>query len=144
MENSTALQVGEKAEAALVVTDEDTAKALAISPEDDLPKVFATSRMIALMETAASRVMKRVLEPHQLSVGVGVYVQHTAATPSQTEVRAVATFLGKEDKLYQFKVEAFDSGGKIGEGKHTRAIVDAERLLSGAKKRVGVALKSER
>jgi len=130
------MQVGEKGEAAFIATDKDMAKALSISSEDDFPEVFATSRMIALMELAAARLMRGILEPNQLSVGVGVSIQHLGATPNNTEVRGVATFLGKEGRLYKFNVEAFDSGGKIGEGEHTRAIVDIERLLSGARKRI--------
>jgi fluoroacetyl-CoA thioesterase len=43
-----------------------------------------------------------------------------------------------EGKLYKFKVEAFDPGGKIGEGEHTRAIISEERLMQGAKARVGL------
>ena len=130
------MQVGEKGEAAFIATDKDMAKALSISSEDDFPEVFATSRMIALMELAAARLMRGILEPNQLSVGVGVSIQHLGATPNNTEVRGVATFLGKEGRLYKFNVEAFDNGGKIGEGEHTRAIVDIERLLSGARKRI--------
>ena len=41
-----------------------------------------------------------------------------------------------EGKLYKFRIEAFDPAGKIGEGEHTRAIIDSERLLTGAKKRI--------
>jgi len=130
------MQAGEKGEAAFIATDKDMAKALSISSEDDFPEVFATSRMIALMELAAARLMRGILEPNQLSVGVGVSIQHLGATPNNTEVRGVATFLGKEGRLYKFNVEAFDNGGKIGEGEHTRAIVDIERLLSGARKRI--------
>jgi len=93
--------------------------------------------MIALMELAAARLMKKVLEPDQLSVGVGVFIKHLAATPNNTRVSAVATFLEMDGKLYKFKIEAFDTAGKIGEGEHTRAIIDSGRLLSGARKRVG-------
>ena len=50
-------------------------------------------------------------------------------------VRAVATYLGPEGKLYRFKVEAFDDAGSIGGGEHTRAIVATERLMAGAAKR---------
>jgi hypothetical protein len=32
----------------------------------------------------------------------------------------------------RFKVEAFDAGGLIGEGAHTRAVVSSERLVRGA------------
>ena len=130
------LQPGDTGEASFIATDRDMAKALAVSPEDDFPEVFATSRMIALMELAGARLMKTILEPNQLSVGVGVSIKHLAATPNNTRVTAVATFLEMEGKLYKFRIEAFDTAGKIGEGEHTRAIIDSERLLTGARKRI--------
>lgn len=130
------LEIGAQAEAHYFVTAADTAQALAQNTEDEFPPVFATAKMIALMEVAASRVMKPLLQPGQLSVGVGVYVKHLAATPINNEVRAIATFLAQEGKLYRFRVEAFDRGGKIGEGEHTRAIIDIERLISGATARI--------
>ena len=130
------LQPGDTGEASFIATDRDMAKTLAVSPDDDFPEVFATSRMIALMELAGARLMKTILEPNQLSVGVGVFVRHLAATPNNTRVSAVATFLEMEGKLYKFRIEAFDTAGKIGEGEHTRAIIDSERLLSGAHKRI--------
>jgi len=129
------MNVGDVSEAVMVVRNEDSARALAVSLEDDFPDVFATSRMVALMELAAARGMKKLLNAGQLSVGVGVDVKHLAATPVGIEVRATATFLGMAEKLYRFKVEAFDAGGLIGEGEHTRAIVSTERLLDGAASR---------
>ena len=125
------MQVGDVGEATLLVGCDDTAKAMS-QPGDEFPEVLATTRMIALMEVAASRAMKGLLAPGQLSVGVGVNVKHLAATPVGVEARAKATFVGMEGKLYRFKVEAFDPGGLIGEGEHTRAIVSTERLIKGA------------
>ena len=130
------LQAGDTAEAAFITTDRDMASSLSVSEEDSFPEVFATSRMIALMELAGARLMKRILEPRQLSVGVGVCIKHLAATPNDTQVSAVATFLEMEGKLFKFRVEAFDPAGKIGEGEHTRAVIDADRLINGAKKRI--------
>ncbi len=129
------MRIGDTAEASLIVGPGDSAKALSISPEDAFPDVFATSRMIALMELAAARAMRGSLASGQLSVGVGVQVRHLTATPVGATVRAVATFLGMDGKLYRFKVQAFDAGGLIGEGDHTRAIVDAQRLMNGASTR---------
>jgi fluoroacetyl-CoA thioesterase len=126
------MNVGDTGEATLRVGPGDTARALSISAGDDFPEVLATARMIALMEVAASRVMKSLLAAGQLSVGVGVDVRHLAATPVGVEVRAVATFLGMEGKRYRFHVQAFDAGGVIGEGHHTRAIIAVERLVQGA------------
>ena len=132
------MNVGDVGEAKLVVGYEDTAKAMS-RPGDEFPEVFATTRMIGLIEVAASRAMKGLLAPGQLSVGVGVNVKHLAATPVGVEARAVATFLGMEGRLYRFKVEAFDAGGLIGEGEHTRAIVSTDRLINGASSRAGRA-----
>ena len=130
------LKAGDTAEAAFVTTDRDMASSPRVSPEDSFPEVFATSRMIALMELAGARLMKRILKPQELSVGVGVCIKHLAATPNNTEVSAVATFLEMEGRLFKFKVEAFDPAGKIGEGEHTRAVIHADRLINGAKKRI--------
>lgn len=129
------MDVGDTAEASFVVQPADTARALSISPHDAFPDVFATSRMIALMELAAARLMKPELKDGELSVGVSLDVRHTAPTPVGATVRAVATYLGPEGKLYRFRVEAFDDAGPIGDGEHTRAIVATERLLAGAARR---------
>ena len=136
MDGPGLLEIGDSDEISFVVSDRDMASALAVPGYDDFPEVFATSRMVALMELAASRVMKKALDAGQLSVGVGVYIKHLAATPNHTEVRSVATFLGREGKLYKFKVQAFDTGGLIGEGEHTRAIIDRDRLVRAAQARV--------
>jgi len=39
-------------------------------------------------------------------------------------------------KLYRFKVECFDTGGLVGKGEHTRAIIEFDRLVASSKKRV--------
>lgn len=126
------INAGDSAEASLIVQYSDTAHALALEPGDDFPEVFSTTRMIALMELAAGRVLRPLLQEGQLSVGVVVNVRHTAATPVGSTVRAVATYLRPEGKLHRFQVEAFDEGGSIGEGEHVRAIISTERLLAGA------------
>jgi len=56
------LQAGDTAEAAFITTDRDMASSLSVSEEDSFPDVFATSRMIALMELAGARLMKRILD----------------------------------------------------------------------------------
>jgi fluoroacetyl-CoA thioesterase len=129
------IEVGASAEISLTVQPCDTAHALSISPQDTFPEVFATSRMIALMELAAARAMRSLLQDGQLSVGVTVNIKHTAATPVGCVVRAVATYLGPGGKVYRFRVEAFDEAGPIGEGEHTRAIIGTDRLLAGAERR---------
>lgn len=122
-------------EATLVVRREDTARNIALTAGDRFPAVFATSRMIALMEVAAARAMSPLLGEGQLSVGVWLSVRHTAATPVGGHVRAVASFLRSDEKFTHFRVQAFDDAGLIGEGEHSRAVIFTSRLLAGAQRR---------
>ena len=133
------LEVGYFAEADFTVQPADAAKRLSLSAEDAFPEVFATSRMIALMELAAARAMRPLLQTGQLSVGTVLNVRHVAATPIGCKVRARATYLGAEGKIFRFRVEAYDEAGLIGDGDHSRAVVDTERLMSGAERRRGGA-----
>ena len=133
------LTVSQALEIEYRVRESDLASALSIEPGDSFPAVFATSRMVALMELAAARLMNSELKPGELSVGVGVEVKHHAATLNGEIVRAKATFLGMDGKFFRFAVELFDAAGLAGSGQHTRAIVRTERLLEGAKKRAAPA-----
>jgi fluoroacetyl-CoA thioesterase len=133
--SDTAIPVGRSGTATLVVSEADTARVLGLDAGDDFPPVFATARMIALMEVAAARAMRGLLRPGQLSVGVSVDVEHTAPTPVGATVRATARFLGGDGKLYRFEVVAEDDGGEIGRGTHRRAIIATDRLLEGARRR---------
>lgn len=129
------LKIGDHGEAEFVVQQSDTARTLSILEGDEFPEVFATSRMIALMELAAARTMRSMLREGELSVGVEIRVRHMAPTPIGALVRAVATYVAPEGKLFRFRVEAFDESGLIGEGEHTRAIIETSRLLTGANRR---------
>jgi fluoroacetyl-CoA thioesterase len=131
------MEIGTLGQAELVVDKADLACALALLEADAFPSVFATSRMIALMELAAARAMQPLLQPSELSVGVRVEVSHLAPTPVGARVVAEARFTGMDGKLYVFDVSARDTGGEIGCGTHRRAIVSAERLLAGAERRCG-------
>jgi predicted thioesterase len=122
--------------AELVVSGNDLATTLVQTPADNFPPVLATARMIGLMETAAARALHASLGEGQVSVGISIDVAHSAATPLGEKVVAEARLTGMEGKFYVFDVVAHDRGGEIGRGKHKRAIVDVDRLLSGAVKRL--------
>lgn len=124
------------ATAQMVVAENDLASRVGVEPQDQYPRVFSTSRMVALMEVAASRLLRPLLEGDELSVGVSVNVVHTAATPIGATVIATATYTGRDGKFFTFDVIAADDGGEIGRGTHKRAIVSTARLLSGASKRM--------
>ena len=129
------LATGATGTATLVVGEDDLASRLTLDPRDTFPPVFATTRMIGLMELAAAAAMRGVLGPGELSVGVEVAVRHSAPTPPGARVTATARFTGMSDKLYAFEVVAEDEAGEVGRGVHHRAVITAERLVAGSRKR---------
>ena len=129
------LEIGATATVELVVGPQDLASSISNEHGDAFPAVLATARMVALMETAAARVMQPLLGPGELSVGVTVDITHTAPTPAGVLVTATAQFSGREGKLFVFEISAHDEGGTIGRGSHKRAIVETERLQYAAAKR---------
>ena len=62
-------EIDATASAALTVTTSDLASALSVTPPDpsipSFPAVFATARMVALMEIAAAKVLVPILGPGQ-------------------------------------------------------------------------------
>ena len=128
---------GSTASARLTVGPQDLASSVGLDPGDEFPGVFATARLVALMEIASARILRPHLAPGELSVGVSIDVAHTAATPPGATVTATASFVRKEGKLFLFEVLAVDGAGEIGRGTHRRAIVSSDRLVSGARARHG-------
>ena len=130
------MESGAKGEFVYTVLQQDLASEVAVGTEDSFPEVLATSRVIGLMEVSAARLLQPLLKAGELSVGVGIDIKHFAPTPVGEDVSVVATFLEPDGKLYLFEVEVFDRAGKVASGKHTRAIVDKNRLMDGAKARM--------
>ena len=120
------------------MSDGDLASAFTPGPGDSFPRVFATARMVALMEIAAARILQPFLAEGDASVGVDVQTTHTAATSPGARVRAHARYIGPEGKFHAFEVSAEDEAGEIGRGIHRRAIVQGARLeASAARRRTG-------
>jgi len=92
--------------------------------------VFATPAMIAFMEIAAHSAVDPLLPPGWSTVGTELNIKHLSATPLGMEVSARAELLSIDGRALVFKVEAFDEAGKIGEGTHSRFIVENERFLA--------------
>lgn len=120
------LIVGVSGEAAVAVTDENTAERFG----NKGAAVFATPMLVALMELSAINAIKPHLSPGEGSVGTKVEIAHLAATPVGMTVRAVATLTEVAGKKLTFAVEAYDDKEKIGEGRHERYIIDTAKFLA--------------
>lgn len=114
--------------ASVTVDQSNTAASLG----SGLVPVYGTPALVSLLELAAVHAVADALPPGSTSVGTHLDVRHLAATPIGMTVRATATLTGVEGRRLIFAVEAFDEVEKVGEGSHTRVVVDAERFVQRA------------
>lgn len=101
-------------------------------------EVYATPAMIGMMENAAMNCIARFLGENESSVGSKISVSHLSPTPAGVDVYAIATVTATDGKRVDFSIEAFDSFGKIGEGTHTRYIVDCKKFMTKANSKSAV------
>lgn len=122
------IYIGTKCQLEQMVTEELTAANVG----SGLLPVFGTPYMLAMMENAAQTLLGSFLEEGQGSVGTHLDVSHTAPTPVGMKVWAEAevTAVSENGKMIDFAVKAWDEKGPIGEGTHTRAIINNERFLA--------------
>jgi len=122
---------GKSATVSARVNENNTARAVGSGSLD----VFATPMMIALMEKAACEALCGALEIGQTSVGAQISVSHTAASPLGSEISATATITSVNGRKVEFEVNASDEMGEIGNGTHTRVVVDEVKFMAKAGKR---------
>jgi predicted thioesterase len=125
MELNDCLQPGMTGEIESLVTEALSAQALG---SGGLP-VYSTPAMVALMEGACVKAVDAALPAGCSTVGTELAVRHIAATPLGVQVRAQGVLVEVQGRTLRFQVEAFDPSGKIGEGTHSRFIVENEKFL---------------
>lgn len=93
-------------------------------------QVLSTPSMIALMEEAAMHCVAPHLEASQTTVGGHIAASHLKPTAHGRTITATATLTAIEGRKLQFSISASDEDGPIGEGAHTRFIVDREKFMA--------------
>lgn len=91
--------------------------------------VLATPAMCALMENAAMMAVAPHLEEGQTTVGTALNIEHLRATPIGKTVTATAVLTEVDGRKLSFNIAARDEKGIIGEGTHSRFVVDRERFM---------------
>ncbi|MBQ3212700.1 MAG: thioesterase family protein [Alistipes sp.] len=120
------LEIGLKYESRTTVSTANSAKTLGSGDMD----VFATPAMVALMENAAMLAVAAELPEGSATVGTQMNTSHIKASPLGAVITASAELTAVDGRKLTFAVKAWDEKGVIGEGEHTRFVVDRARFLS--------------
>jgi fluoroacetyl-CoA thioesterase len=107
-----------------------------VYPESEIframPSVFATAYMVGLLEWACMEAMAPHLDAGEQSVGTGIWVTHTAATPPGLTVTVDVKLTKVEGRKLHFEVSAHDGVDPIGAGTHERFVIDGARFAKKA------------
>ena len=102
-----------------------------------MPKVLATGFLLGLFEFSCIKALNPHLDwPNEQTVGIGMNMTHTAATPEGMTI----TVKGKLDKIegrkLTFSLEAFDDVEKVSEATHERFVINAEKFNAALDKKI--------
>ena len=126
------LQPGIKGREEIVVTEKLTADALG----SGLLPVYGTPFMIALIESTACQSVIPELEEGQGTVGTKLEVEHLAATPVSMKVYCETELVEVDRKKLVFEAKVYDETGLVGQGTHTRFIIDNARFMEKAQQKL--------
>lgn len=125
------LEVGLKCTVEITVEHKDTAAAFGSGSVT----VLATPMMVTLMENAALKAVENALPEGYTTVGTHLDVSHKAATPMGMKAFAEAELIEIKGKKLIFSVKAYDEKEVVGEGTHTRYMVELESFLANTEKK---------
>jgi fluoroacetyl-CoA thioesterase len=91
--------------------------------------VVATPALIGFLEDASHRAILDCYDIGEVSVGTKVDVEHLAPALLGQAVDATAEVTGVQGRRVDFKVEAYQAGRLIMQGRHQRAVIDLARFL---------------
>ena len=126
------VSVGMKGRAEAVVTQDNAA---VTAGSGTLP-VFATPWMCALMEQAAWTAVAPGLAEGESTVGTRLNITHDSATPLGLKVWAESQVTAVDGRRIEFQVTAYDERGPIGQGTHERFIIQNDRFLAKAQRKL--------
>ncbi len=124
------LEVGKKLEFEKIVTENDTAAKAASGAIE----VFATPFMIAWMEEASLKLAQEELEENLTTVGTEVNVKHLKASLVGAKLKVVSILKEIDRKRLVFDVAVYEGESLVGEGNHTRFIIDETKFIEKLKK----------
>jgi fluoroacetyl-CoA thioesterase len=104
----------------------------------EMPKVFATGFLVGLIEwTCIQAINPHIDWPNEQSVGVGINMSHSAATPPGLTVTVKVKLEDVDGRKLNFSFTADDGIDTICAGEHGRYVVDAAKFTAKVESKLG-------
>jgi fluoroacetyl-CoA thioesterase len=87
---------------------------------------LASPIMIIFIERTCMKATDHLLDSNFMTVGYYFEIKHRQPTPPEWEVSVDAQVIRVDDKMMTFSVTVRDAAGVVGEGLHTRCIVERD------------------
>jgi len=101
-----------------------------------MPEVLATGFLVGLLEFTCIKFINPHIDwPRQQTVGIGIHLTHTAATPPGFTVTVKGRLEKAEGRKLAFALEAHDGVDSICKATHERFIIDAEKFNAAVDKK---------
>ncbi|MEE4215179.1 MAG: thioesterase family protein [Bacteroidales bacterium] len=120
------IQEGKELELTSVVKDSDTARVYG----SGLLDVYSTPAMVAFMEKTSMELVQAMLDEGYGTVGIALDIKHMKAVPVGGRIRCISRLSAVEGNKLTFRVEVKCDSGLVGEGTHSRYIIEEKRFLS--------------
>ena len=102
-----------------------------------MPQVLATGFLVGLIEwTCIQAINPHIDWPEEQSVGIGINLSHTAATPPGLTVTVKLHLVEVVGKRLVFEFEASDGIDSICKGSHERFVINSEKFNENLKKKI--------
>lgn len=112
-------------------------KTFIVKPEQTAEKmgsgglaVLATPALVAMVENLCFESLEGELPAGKTTVGGRIDLQHLAPSHVGAEIKISATIREQTAKKISFDFEAFDGQRQIGQGTHTRFVIDKARFMA--------------
>ncbi len=124
------LKSGDRARFSKTVQPGDTVTALFADRNafPEMPVVFATAKMVGLMEWACVEQLRPYYEAGEGSLGIHVDVDHTAPTLPGQVVTVETEVEDIDGRFIGFRVPAHDGIDQMGAGRHRRGVIRNEKF----------------
>ncbi len=107
---------------------EKVTEELATSHMEGVPPMLSTPGLVFLIERAGDECLKGFIDGEEATVGTFISLHHLAPTPVGDSVKVTVKVDSVDGSKVGFSFVAEDSRGKIGEGKHIRAVVNIRKF----------------